>query len=328
MSEPALFVTGSTGFVGSTLVRLASGRGRRVHAFARATSPRAHLADLDLSWAEGDVCDPASLDAACARIAGEGRPFDVVHSAALISYRTRDAETARRVNVEGTRHVLEAAKRHGARRVCHVSSVVAVGTCVGDETLDERSPFRGVAGSHYTTTKRAAEDYVRAVANEQEVVIVNPGAIFGPSATPTNSHRFLDRARTGTLPALAPPGVLSLVAVEDVARGILAALERGRPGERYLLTGEAWTHRRLFEEAARLFGNRGPRAVLPRWIWNLARGAVTVVDRVRPQDLVTPQAMAHLGAVYRFDASRAREELGWTAEPAAELLARTAAASR
>ncbi|MEX1023588.1 MAG: NAD-dependent epimerase/dehydratase family protein [Planctomycetota bacterium] len=313
----SLFITGASGFVGGALARLALARGRVVHAFVRPTSPRGGLEGASIH--EGDILEPASLDRAMARIDG---PFDVVHSAALISYRTRDADLARRVNVEGTRHVLEAAKRRGARRVCHVSSVVAVGVALGAETLDEESDFRGVHGSHYTTTKRAAEDYVRAIAREQEVVIVNPGAIFGPSATPTNSTRFLERARDGRLPAFAPPGTLSLVAVEDVAAGILSALERGRPGARYLLTGEVWTHRRLFDEVARLAGHRGPRATLPGWLWSLAGLGVLLVDRARPQELVTPQMMAHLGARYRFRANRARRELGWEAESARSLLAR------
>lgn len=312
-------ITGASGFVGSTLIRQATNVGRRVHAFVRSTSPRAHLEQFEPTWHVGDVTDPKSLERAFQAVAGTGE-FDVVHCAALISYRTQDAIAARVVNVEGTRHVLEAAKRAGARRVCHVSSVVSVAVAEGTETLDESVPFRGLPCSHYTTTKRAAEDYVRAIANEQEVVIVCPGAIFGASATMTNSMLFLERAAAGRLPAFAPPGMLSVVGVEDVARGILLALERGRAGERYLLTGENLTHAELFGLAAELSGQRGPRGRLAPWLWRLAAIGVGLVDRVRPLELVTPQMMAHLGATYRFDAAKAQRELGLEFEPARTVL--------
>ena len=132
---------------------------------------------------------------------------------------------------------------------------------------------------------------------------------------------FLQSASTGDLPSFAPPGHLSVVGVEDVARGILASLARGRAGERYLLCGENWTHEQLFRAAAELFGQALSKGTLPAFLWRTARALVSVVDRVRPMELVTPQMMAHLGSSYRFDASKAERELGLSFQPAREVLA-------
>ena len=300
MTGPIL-VTGGTGFVGSALVRRLAREGGEVHVLARASSDRSHLADPSLRWHEGDLLDPPSIDRAVGELATRARelgaPARVVHSAALISYRTDEAELSRRINTEGTRVVLDACCLHGVARVCHVSSVVAVGyTRSVDETLDEDARFRGSElRCPYTTTKRAAEDFALAVSRQLDVVAVNPGA--------------------GKFGRFAPPGSLGVVGVDDVAEGIRLALERGRRGRRYLLVESCPTHLELQRLAAEALGVPPPRAVVPPLLWKAVVAGAALVGRFRPPELVTPTALRHLGLHYRFDASRARSELGWNPEP-------------
>ena len=319
-----VLVTGATGFVGSTLARLLAEEGREVHALARAGSDRGPLEDLPLTWHAGDLEDAPSIERA---VAAAGAGAAVVHSAAVISYRTADRALQERVNVGGTRAVLDACRRAGAGRVVHVSSVVAVGTAPDARgALDEDADWNGASmRCAYADTKRAAEELALGAADELDVVAVLPGAIFGPSPVPSNTTRFLQRIAAGALGPAAPPGSLSVVGVDDAARGIRAALDRGRRGRRYLLTDENLTHRELFERAAAELGSSAPRLTLPRPLWSLVVGGCALVDRLRPLELATPQALRLLGLHFRYDSGRARRELGWSPRPFAEILRETVA---
>lgn len=317
-------MTGASGFVGTALVRRLCGLGSEVHALARGSAREGHA----VRWHASDLLDPASVGravaAVAARAAERGAQARVVHGAALISYRTRDAEEARRVNVEGTRILLEACRTAGVGRFCLVSSIVTVG-CAPDarSTLDESAPFDGRPRAHYVATKRAAEDLALAAADECDVVVVNPGAIFGPSPRPSNTTRFLQRFVAGALGPFAPPGSLSVVGVEDVAEGIRLALLRGARGRRYLLTESCWTLRELFEVAAEALGRSPPRGTVPPALWLLVTAGAALVDRLRPLELTTPQSLRLLGVHYRGDSARARGELGWEPEPFRDVLSRT-----
>ncbi|HVS19251.1 MAG TPA: NAD-dependent epimerase/dehydratase family protein [Planctomycetota bacterium] len=306
---PAVYMTGATGFVGGELARRLIARGHPVHALARADADRSALADLDVVWHEGDLLDRAALERG---LAAAGAGAWVAHVAAVISYRTRDAELQQRVNVEGTRRLLDACRRADVARVLHMSSVVAVADSPDRRELHEDAAFNGARlGVDYVDTKRAAEELVLA-ARDLDVVVVNPGAIFGPNARGGNTVRFLGRLARGRIGPLAPPGTLAVVGVGDVAEGTILALERGERGRRYLLVESSHPTLRVFGLAARLLGVRGPRAAAPRPRWELAIGAVRAVDRVRATDLVTPQTLRMLGVHYVLSGERARRELGWT----------------
>lgn len=326
-----ILVTGASGFVGSALVEELHDHGASLHAVARPTTRREHLAHLPIHWHEGDLEDPARLAEAFARAASEarseGRALDVVHAAAVIRYRPEDSEASRRVNVQGTRHVLEASVAHGVRRVCHVSSVVACGFAPdGRAELTEDAPFNGARlRSGYVTTKRLAEVLALAVQAPPEVVCCLPGAVFGPSPAGSNTTRFLRHVQRGTLGPFAPPGSLSVVGVADVARGIRLALERGRHGRRYLLCESNLTLRELQTRAARVLGVRPPLASVPPWLWRGVVGAVSLASLLRPLQEATPEALRLLGTHFRFRSARAREELGWRPRPFDEVLAETVA---
>jgi dihydroflavonol-4-reductase len=332
--EPAaVLVTGGTGFLGGGIVRALVARGVETHVLARAGSPREGLAGLPLVWHEGDLRDAASLARAAAVLAEvarrRGGPTALVHSGAVISYRREDGALQEEVNVGGTRNVLEAARRQRLGRDVHVSSVVAVGCSEDGRPLDEEAPFNleGV-GVDYVRTKRAAEELALAAAQELDVVVVNPGAIFGPRSRDSNSARFLREIAAGKGPPLAPPGAVGVLGVDDAVAGTLLALERGRRGRRYLLVESNLGLLALFRLTARLAGRRPVRGALPRALWPAVLAGARCLDRLRPLALAPPQGLVLLGKTLAFDARRAREELGWSPAPFALVLAETLAALR
>jgi dihydroflavonol-4-reductase len=319
-----VFLTGATGFVGAELARQWVARGNAVHALARPGADRESLAGLPIAWHEGDLEDPPGVERAIAAACAAGpRPW-IAHLAAVISYRTRDAELQRRVNVEGTRNLLAACRRHPVGRVLHMSSVVAVADSVAGETCDEDTPYNGArVGVDYVDTKRAAEELVLQAAGELDVVVVNPGAIFGPNPRGGNTVKFLRKLARGEIGPAAPPGSLSVVGVEDVAAGCLAALERGARARRYLLVESVYSSLEVFQLGARLLGVRGPRWSVPPVLWEGVIALARVADALHPAELFTPQTLRMLGVHYRCTAQRARSELGWRPRPFEAVLSET-----
>jgi len=315
-----VLVTGGTGFLGSAIVRRLAQRGDEVHVLARASSDRSILDGLPVTWHAGDLGDDPSIRAAAQAVASRarqsGRVAQIVHCGALISYRTADTEAQRVANVEGTRSVLNAAREHGFARVLHVSSVVAVGHGRGTEVLDERIAWNnGPLGVDYATTKHAAEQLAIDAARDLDVVVVNPGAIFGAWQRQSNTARFLCTAAAGKGPLVAPPGSIGVLGIDDAADGCVLALDRGRRGERYVLV-ERWLRtNELFRLVARVTGGRVPWITWPRFAWPLVVVGSRVVDWIHPLETTPPQALAMLGVELRFDARKAREELGWRPQP-------------
>src|SRR5215831_13601410 len=203
-------VTGATGFLGSHVARLLVAAGHHVRALVRPGNRLDVGGGGEVEVVKGDLFDRAALR----RLAV--RADVVVHAAGLVSVRPRDEGDLYRVNVEGTRNVLDAARRAGARMI-HASSVAAVGATVAPIVLDENAPFRLVTPRyHYSNSKRSAEELALAKAQDgADVVVLNPGMMFGPGDV-----RF-----TSTLPVLEylrgqmrfyPEGGMSFCDVRDV----------------------------------------------------------------------------------------------------------------
>lgn len=323
-----ILVTGGTGFLGSAIVRRLVARGDEAHVLARASSDRSVLDGVDAAWHAGDLADDASIRAATRAVAARarelGRGARVVHCGALISYRTEDRAAQWAANVEGTRSVLSAARDERVERVLHVSSVVAVGHGRGAGTIDETIEWNnGPLGVDYATTKRRAEELAVAAAGELDVVVVNPGAIFGAWVGRSNTAKFLRLASSGKGPLVAPPGSIGVLGIDDAADGCVLALDRGRRGERYVLV-ESWTTSAdLFRLVARVTGGRDPLFTFPKSLWPIVPPIARWIDRVRPLDMTPPQALAMLGVELRFDGRKARTELGWRPAPFEDVLRAT-----
>jgi dihydroflavonol-4-reductase len=254
------FVTGGTGFVGANLVRALLEVGWQVRTLVRSKSRVDNLKGLDVEQVEGDLNDP-DLD-------GKMRGCDTLfHAAAHYSLWQSERNLLYRTNVEGTRNVLAAARRSGVERTVYTSSVAAIG--VGGKITDEahQSPPEVLVG-HYKRSKYHAEQEACAAARTgQHVVIVNPTAPIGPfdiKPTPTGDIvvRFLRRQ----MPAYIETSGLNFIDVRDVARGHLLALEKGRPGERYILGHRNLTIKQLLDELSRLTGLPSPALAVPAWL--------------------------------------------------------------
>ncbi len=330
MSPRLVLVTGATGFLCSAVARRLVARGDEVHVLARASADKGVLAGAEVTWHAGDLVDRTSLERAAWALSQRAfalrRPWDLIHGAALISYKSSDTAVAQAVNVEGTRQLLSAARASGVARIVHVSSVVAVGVCERDEVLDETAAFNlADCGVDYVTTKRAAEEVALSMVKDLDIVVVNPGAIFGAVERKSNTARFIRRVAQGKSPLVAPPGTLSVLGVDDAAEGVVLALDRGRRGERYLLV-ESWMKSvDLFRSIAQRLGQRGPLMVVPRFAWPALVVGARAWDKLKPIDIAPPQGLVMLGRDLRFDAKKAREELGWKPRPFEDVLTDTIA---
>ena len=302
-------VTGATGCVGANIVEALLVRGYQVRALRRETSSLAALAGLDPELATGDVMDRPSLLAAMAGCEA------VFHAAAISQYWRNEQETIYRINVEGTRNVLEAAQAAGVRRVVFTSSVGALGVPAPDAgLLDETASFNlPPARFPYGHSKVLAEAEVqKAVAAGLDAVIVNPATVIGKRDVGFVGGEFLRTARQGKAVA-APPGGVGVIAASDAGMGHVLAFERGRCGERYILNGENILYRHLMRLVAEVVGVRPPLFVIPAPALQLAAGGVDLLRRMRRRPLLVDGNQMRLSVrrLY-FDGSRAERELGLT----------------
>jgi len=252
-------VTGATGFVGAAIARALIGAGWQVRTLARGGSDQRNLEQLPVEIATGDLLDAASLDQAV-------RECDALfHAAADYRLGVLDPQPLYRTNVEGTRNVLDAARRAGTARIVYTSSVATVGLPADRSPGTESTPVQleDMIG-HYKRSKFLAEEQVRELAaGGAPVIIVNPSTPIGPGdVKPTPTGQIVLDTALGRMPAYVDTG-LNIVHVDDVAAGHLLALERGRIGERYILGGENMKLREILAEISRLVGRRPPRIRMP-----------------------------------------------------------------
>jgi len=255
-------VTGASGHLGANLVRALLDRGEHVRVLVHRSS--AALAEVEdrLEQVNGSICEPESLGPA---FAGADR---VYHLAGVISIDGDPDGRVHRVNVEGTRNVAQACREQGVGRLVHVSSVHAFDMDPRDEVLDETRRQVADSSHHsaYDRSKALGERAVReAVEAGLDAVIVNPTGVMGPvDFGPSRLGQLLGDLAGGKLPALLDGG-FDFVDVRDVADGTIAAAERGRTGENYIL-GNTWLSlRQLAELVAAVAGGRPPRLVTPVW---------------------------------------------------------------
>jgi dihydroflavonol-4-reductase len=256
-----VFLTGGTGFIGGAVARQLRDLGHEVVALVRSPEKAGDLRRIGAELVEGDL---SSADA----IALAAHGCDVaIHGAAIyrIGVSSSQAPELRRANVEGTEHALEGLARAGVERIVYVSTVSVFGNTGGaivDEThcRDEAEGFLSV----YDETKyRAHQLALAAIDDGAPIVIVQPGAVYGPHDHSELGTTLL-RAAQGKLPASVFPDLgVSMVHVDDVACGIILALEKGTIGESYVLSGESATMGDLVERAAQIGGRKPPRFVLP-----------------------------------------------------------------
>jgi dihydroflavonol-4-reductase len=311
-------VTGANGFVGSAVARALGKAGWQVRALVRMGSDRRNLQDLPVDIAVGDITDETSLDAA---LSGCEALF---HAAADYRLWAPRPELLYRTNVEGTRKVLEAARRAGVVRVVYTSSVAAVGLPDDGSPGSEDTPVSLAAMiGHYKRSKFLAEEAVRELVRAgAPVVIVNPSTPIGPGdRKPTPTGQLVVDAALGRMPAYVDTG-LNIVHVDDVATGHLLAFQRGRIGERYILGGDDMTLRDILAEISRLAGRRAPRMRLPHGLLLPVAWACEVAARLsRTTPRVTIDGVRMARKRMFFSSAKAAGELGYRWRPAGEAFA-------
>jgi dihydroflavonol-4-reductase len=310
------FVTGATGFLGSHVARVLAEQGADLRLLVRTSSDRRNIQELKGDQVVGDLRDPASIEKALAGC-------DVVfHVAADYRLWVRDPDEMYRSNVEGTRSLLEAARKQGVRRIVYTSSVATMGFTANlnhDHVADEESPV-GIADmiGHYKRSKFMAEQVaVDAAKSGLDVVIVNPSTPIGErDIKPTPTGRIVVDFLKRKFPAYVETG-LNLVDATECARGHVQALEKGRSGERYILGGENLTLKQILDRLAAITGLKSPTVKLP-YMFAFATG---VVDEMVTGRLLGREPRATIDAVRMgrkmmfVSSAKAERELGWRTVP-------------
>jgi len=311
MTARPLLVTGATGFFGGNLARALCLRGDRVRVMTRGGRPVA-LEGLDYELVEGDLTDAPSL----ARAAAGCR--QVYHAAASVVFwcRTpREYEAVRRVNVEGTRELLRAAAAAGVDRVVHVSTVDAIGLPPPGSLADETTNWPpGRIDNVYATTKREAE--AAALAAPIDVVVVNPAFMIGGFDPKPSSGRLLAPLLRGPVVVYPSHGGNNFVHVRDAVAGAMAAMEKGRRGERYILGGENLTYRELFRRALALIDRRPLMCPLSRPVAVLAGRILEGGGWLTGREPMLTASLARIAfADHYYDSSKAIRELALPQTP-------------
>jgi dihydroflavonol-4-reductase len=312
------FITGATGFLGSHVARVLAEQGAELRLLVRPTSDLSNLDGLKADRVVGDLRDAASLEKA---LAGCDVAF---HVAADYRLWVRDPDQMYRSNVEGTRSLLEAARKQGVRRVVYTSSVATMGFISGVSSknghiADEESPVSlAKMIGHYKRSKFMAEQVAyEAARSGVDVVIVNPTTPIGErDIKPTPTGRIVVDFLKRKFPAYVETG-LNLVDATECARGHVQALEKGRSGERYILGGENLTLKQILDRLGTITGLKSPTVKLP-YFFALATGVVDemVIGRLLGREPRATIDAVRMGRKMMFVSSaKAERELGWRTVP-------------
>jgi len=314
------FVTGATGFLGSHVARALADQGADLRLLVRTTSNLKNLQGLKAETATGDLRDPASLEKAMSSC------DTVFHVAADYRLWIRDPAEMYKSNVDGTRALLEAARKSGVRRVVYTSSVATMGFTKSGYPADEDSPvaLADMIG-HYKRSKFMAEQIaLEAGRSGMHVVTVNPTTPIGEQdVKPTPTGRIVVDFLKRKFPAYVETG-LNLVDATVCAHGHIAALEKGKSGERYILGGENLTLKQILDKLGRITGLPSPKIKLP-YFFAFATGVIdeAITGRLLKLEPRATVDTVRMGKKKMFASSdKAERELGWKIVPVEDALRR------
>lgn len=302
-------ITGGAGFLGQKLARALLSDGHQVRLLVRTPKGvKIGSDDFPVSYIVGDLADEASLDKAC-----EGMDW-VFHAAGVISYNPKKAELMRRTNVDGTKAMAEAALRQKVKRFVFTSSTAAIGVNEDPRVvLNEETPFnaRKLGLAYFDTKYDAERELLKVVANGLDAVIVNPGSLLGPGDT-----RRFEKGYAGLVYKYNPPvlfhGGINFVDIDDVVRGHLLAMQKGRTGERYILGGENLSFGELIIRINAIIGRKPPRFHVPVAAMGMMAGALRFLNMLGVDIHMTPELVRQVCSWYLYvDSGKAERELGY-----------------
>jgi dihydroflavonol-4-reductase len=315
----ATLVTGATGFLGSHITRKLVERGDEVRTLLRKTSNTINIDDLDVEKVYGDVTDIDSV-----RKAVDGCDT-LYHAAGLVSFKQADYDKMEEVNVRGTNNVLTAAMEAGVRKAVYTSSVAAIGLKPGKEPADEETPFDpGSTDIEYILSKyRAEREALKFVEKGLPLVIVNPSIVTGAGDVYVSTSGIILWYCKRRLPGYTDGGI-NLVDAEDVALGHLLAEEKGRVGEKYILSNRNITIKELFEVLEKVTGIPRPKLKIPYFL-AYAGAYIAELIGISAPNYVAMDVDSIKGSKYYwyFDNSKAVNELGFSPRPLEETIEST-----
>jgi len=309
-----VFVTGGNGFIGSRVVRALHAQGHEVRCLVRETSKTHRIDNVPFERHIGDVRDVDSL------VSGMEGCDGVIHLASISSWDQIRSPIMRIVVIDGTRNVLEAAQRAGGLRTVFVSTCAAINGTKSPEMMDESTPFTLDPKTYiYAGAKHEAETICAEYAEKGlPVITVNPCEVYGPEDEDLITASYLLDALKDW-PVMSLHGGTAVAHVEDIANGIILALEKGRGGERYILGGENLHVRQVMEKTLEAGGQGG------KWIMQLPNGVTkAVIKSLAALRLPTPVIpdIVDYGTLFWFvDSSKAQKELGYTYRSADDTIA-------
>ncbi len=309
-------ITGASGHIGTCLCNLLIVNGFRVKALIHKSL--SGIEDLPIEKIWGDLVAEHSLDQLMADV------DTVIHLAAKVNIRRENGEMAQ-INAEGTKLALEAAVRNKVRRFIHFSSIHAFDPQPFDQVLDETRRLVENSPYDYDTSKIQAENYVNQVGTKLETIILSPTAVMGPyDYRPSILGEALIRFYKGKNPALIPGGY-NWVDVRDIGAAVLNAIEGGTPGEKYILSGEWVSIKKLADSIEQLGGAKAPRFTSPFWLARLGIPFLNLHAAILNQvPIYTAVSLNTLKNSHRdISSKKAEQRTGYVSRPFEETLSDT-----
>lgn len=306
MSRTA-YVTGSTGFLGTNIVECLIEQGWNVIALRRKSSNTRDLDRMKVTQVEGDVTDIESL-----RRTLPEKVDAVFHVAADTAMWSKANARQNRINIDGTRNVVQVALEKKIGRLIHTSSIGAFGNIHGP-VIDEQTPSTAMESkiNYYRSKYLAEQEVFDGIKRGLDAVILNPAQIVGPydyNYTPL----MFNTIKKGGMMAV-PKGSTVCGHVKDYARAHVAAFDKGRTGERYLLGGVHATYGELFQSIGRILNKKTPTAAFPAWLMS---AIAVVMDQVsqfsNKEPLLCSEKVILLNNPVRISSKKAERELGFT----------------
>lgn len=312
-------VTGATGFLGSHITKKLVERGDKVRILLRKTSNTINIDGLDVERAYGDVTDIQSV-----REAMDGCD-NLYHAAGLVSFKQADYNKMEEVNVKGTHNVLTAAMEAGVKKAVYTSSVAAIGLMPGKKLADEETPFdpAGTDIEYIQSKYRAELEALKFIEKGLPLVIVNPSIVIGAGDVYVSTSGIILWYCKRRLPGYTDGGI-NLVDADDVAIGHLLAEEKGRVGEKYILSNRNITIKELFEVLEKVTGIPRPKVKIPYFLAYAGAYLAELIGISAP-NYVAMDVDSIKGSKYYwyFDNSKAVNELGFSPRPLEETIEST-----
>ncbi len=318
-----IFVTGATGYIGNHLAKRLAAEGHIIHALCRKTSSKTVLDHPGILQFEGDITDPVSIEKAM-----EGCQ-QVYHLAAFARVWAKDSSIYQRLNVQATQHVLDAARKLGIQKIVFTSTAGVLGPSF-QKPVEESDERIGLAMNEYEDTKTQAETLCKQYAANygMHIVIVNPPRVYGPGVESESNAvtKLVKLYLAGKWKILPGDGKRtgSYVYIDDVVNGHLLAMQHGRSGERYILSGVNASYLEFFHVLASVTGKKLRLFPLPVWAMMLAGRAMQLRTALTGKaPLLTPKWIRKYLYDWSLDCGKARRELGYTYLPLQEGLQKT-----